>query len=211
MNPKPVLIGAILCSAAIASMASGADLCFKDKLTGGAETIDSSGILFGMTANAIQTRKKLVGHIQYSRDDEFGEPLLYVHSKVECAGWADNGENLLVVVAGPATVQHNPGLLETGDWLVAGVEDIGIGAGDQVRVIFANQTDAEDYCEDPASLLDFPGVVQQGEFKIRIADECAEPPVQTDSEGPGNGNGNAYGLSKQENNNRNNNGRNSDE
>ena len=144
-----------------------------------------------MGANAIQSKHKLNGHIQYSRDDELGEPLLYVHSAIECAGWAINevSGNPILVSAGPATVQHNPDALETGDWIVTGVEDVAIGSGDRVRVVFATEAEGLAYCANPASLLDFPGVVLEGEFKIRISAVCEDPPPNGNNGNHGN-NGN---------------------
>ena len=191
MCGKPLAIATILCFGSMAGTAVAEDLCFKDKLTGGAAEIDAGGTLFSMSANAIQSKKKLNGHIQYSLDDELEAPLLYVHSKIECAGWAVNeiSGNLIMVTAGPATVQHNPQAQETGDWIVAGVEDVGIGSGDLVRVVFATEQEGLDYCAAPASLLDFPGIVLEGEFKIRIAAVCGEPPANGNNGNHGN-NGN---------------------
>lgn len=188
MCRKPLAIAAVLGSVLAAGTAVAEDLCFKDKLTGGAAEIDSGGTVFSMSANAIQSKRKLNGHIQYSLDDELGEPLLYVHSKIECAGWAVNEDsgNLILVSAGPATVQHNPEALETDDWIVAGVEDVAIGSGDLVRVVFATEPEALAYCAEPTSLLEFPGVVLEGEFKIRIAAVCEEPPPNGNNGNHGN-------------------------
>ena len=134
-----------------------------DKLTGGAEYIDAGGVTFSMTANAITTNKGLKGHIQYSREAQTGALELYVHAPVKCLWVADDG--MSAVIAGPAHVQSNPGDLETGPWLIAAISEGGIGAGDSVRVVFAEEWEATNACLE--GMTEFPGLVMEGNFTIR--------------------------------------------
>lgn len=134
-----------------------------DKVTGGAEYIEAGGVTFSMTANAIATEKGVKGHIQYSREAQSGALELYVHAAVKCMWVADDG--LTAVVAGPAHVQSNPGDVETGPWLIAAIQEGGIGAGDGVRTVFAEEWEATNACLEGTT--EFPGLVMEGNFTIR--------------------------------------------
>ena len=133
------------------------------KVTGGAESVDAGGVTFSMTANAITTDKGLKGHIQYSREAQSGAVELYVHAAAKCLWVADDGMSALV--AGPAHVQSNPGEVETGPWLIAAINEGGIGAGDAVRVAFAEEWEATNACLEGTT--EFPGLVMEGNFTIR--------------------------------------------
>jgi hypothetical protein len=164
--------------------ATADELCFKDKLVGGASEIQpESGVIYSLSANAIRTPRKLVGHIQYSLDnDQTGTPLLYVHSAVDCAGWATTGDGTHTVIAieGAASVQENAEGMATDDRVVVAIKDLGTGMGDQVFFSFATAETEGDFCANPAGVLDdndnLPDVVLEGEFKIRLAPECTTPP-----------------------------------
>ena len=133
------------------------------KLTGGAEWTEAGSVDFSVTANAVMTAKGVKGHIQYTREDQSVADLI-VHANVECFGVAPGGGS--AVAAGPAVAQLDPSGAVSG-WLIFAVREGGTGAGDSVRVWFANETAALNYCSNPSLNTAFPGIVREGNFTIR--------------------------------------------
>ena len=148
--------------------------CKGDKLTGGAEDISAGGVTISVAAHALMTGKGLKGQFQYTRENQAIADLV-LHGTVQCAGFGTNGTsgNDIAVVTGPGVAQiDDGGSFSPGDWIVIGIEDVAIGSGDKVRVRIEPEGVATAFCDDPASLLNFPGIVIEGEFKVRIMDEC---------------------------------------
>ncbi len=136
------------------------------KVTGGAQSIFSGAIEFSLTANAIETSKGVKGIIQYSRENQAVADL-FMHAKVQCYGIVgDGGLGSVAVVAGPCEPQLDPGGACV-DWLVIWIEEGGTGSGDAVRVFTLPMLEAVDSCKAPDLADSFPGLVAEGEFKIR--------------------------------------------
>jgi hypothetical protein len=157
LTAAAAVVGAMILASPPTSAGTG------HKVTGGAETITAGGVVFSMTANAIQTKSGLKGHMQYSREAQDGTVELYVHATPECL-WV-SGDGMKAEMAGPAMVQSNPNGFPTNDWLAVAIEEGGTGFGDAVRVHFV---DAGYSCPGESS---FPGDVLEGEFKIRPSSE----------------------------------------
>ena len=156
-----------IASSAVLLLASAPAFANGPKVTGGADQILAGNIYFSMAANAVLTGKgEVKGSIQYSREDQPGVTTeLFVHADVACFGISTDGAK--AVVAGPAKVQSNPAGLKTGDWLIIAIKEGGTGYGDSVRVSFGDSTEGFNRCEAPQNEGTFPGLVYEGEFKLR--------------------------------------------
>lgn len=152
-----------IASSAVMLLASAPAFANGAKITGGAERINAGGVIFSMAMNAIDTPKGVKGSIQYSREANNGAAELFVHAKAQCFWISDDG--LRAVVAGPAEVQSG---YQSNTWFFAAVREYGTGYGDQVRAGFINQAGGEAKCANGET--NFPGLVEEGEFKIRPAD-----------------------------------------
>lgn len=133
------------------------------KITGGADRINAGGTIISMTVNSINTSNGIKGSIQYSREANNGAAELFVHASSYCM-WI-SADGLRAVVAGPAMVQSG---VSGGEWFFAAIQEGGTGYGDMVRAGFATMTQGMDACTNGES--SFPGLVEEGEFKIRTGD-----------------------------------------
>lgn len=138
-----------------------------DKVTGGSEKLIAGGTNFGLAVNAVHAGKngdKLNGKIEYSRDN------LKFHAAIQCVKATPDG--MIATVAGPVTKeQYDPENVinkETSDWAYVAIKEGGTGSGDRVRVLLLSETEALEKCSNPDGETSFPGIVEVGEFKIRL-------------------------------------------
>jgi hypothetical protein len=133
-----------------------------EKIVGGAETIKADGVTFSLSVNAVYTGKNndvLKGKILYSRDN------LKFHAETNCV--MVNSEGNVATVAGPITEVYE-GSVGNNEWAYVAIQEGGIGSGDRVRVRLLSEEDAMENCQNPAGETTFPGLVEEGEFKIML-------------------------------------------
>lgn len=157
------------------------------KVTGGAGSITADGVEFSLAANAIETGKfdpetgeqgEVKGSIQYSRNEQGGTSALHVHATTTMYDIGDEG--VKAVVCGPAEAQFDPsGEVGPDDYLVVNLLEGGTGSGDMVRVRLLSGEEVKTNCSDAGSNTSFPGVVNEGEFKIR-SESMAPPPMASE-------------------------------
>ncbi|MFH1648874.1 MAG: hypothetical protein ABIA11_04090 [Patescibacteria group bacterium] len=136
-----------------------------NKVTGGADRIKAGSTYFSLAVNAVHAGKnkdKLTGKIEYSRDT------LKFHAETQCV--RANQEGTVATIAGPITKeQYDPNnAIKEGDWAYVAIKEGGTGSGDRVRVRIMSPEAAEAACMYPDGETSFPGIVEEGEFKIRL-------------------------------------------
>ncbi len=186
---KKHIIGVATIAAVAACGLSTALAGIGPKVTGGAGSITAGGVEFSLAANAIETGKfdpetgeqgEVKGSIQYSRNQQGDVDALHVHATTTMYDIGDEG--VKAVVCGPAEAQFDPsGAVGSDDYLVVNLLEGGTGSGDRVRVRLLSGKEVKANCSDARSNDSFPGIVNEGEFKIRS--EPIGPPPMASEEG----------------------------